>query len=169
MSRQTHCRHGHEFTPDNVYQPPGRTERQCRTCIRIRVATPVELTCPDCDETRTVMKGTVERRNKKYPAEVCQPCATRRAHPGPKPTPHLTRVKCPDCGGSRDLLERQARRIRSGEHSGLCGKCQTLGRNTEEPAEDYHEFWRSRFTQKQIDQLWAALSMTLNLDEEMAA
>ncbi len=36
-ARQTHCWRGHEFTPDNTYSPPGRpTQRDCRTCTRIR-------------------------------------------------------------------------------------------------------------------------------------
>jgi len=30
----THCKHGHEFTPDNtyVYERDGRVARQCRAC-----------------------------------------------------------------------------------------------------------------------------------------
>lgn len=31
-ARQTHCKHGHEFTPDNTYLYEGR--RYCRTCQR---------------------------------------------------------------------------------------------------------------------------------------
>lgn len=30
--RQTHCRHGHEYTPDNTYIEPQRGWRQCKTC-----------------------------------------------------------------------------------------------------------------------------------------
>ncbi|SUE04865.1 HNH endonuclease signature motif containing protein [Prescottella equi] len=30
----THCPHGHEKSPDNVYVVPGTGERRCRTCIR---------------------------------------------------------------------------------------------------------------------------------------
>lgn len=30
----THCKHGHEFTPENTYWPPGRPgHRHCLTCI----------------------------------------------------------------------------------------------------------------------------------------
>lgn len=33
--RQTHCKHGHEFTPENIYWAKGRY-RQCRACMRAR-------------------------------------------------------------------------------------------------------------------------------------
>lgn len=36
---ETHCAHGHEFTPENTYEakrPSGRSERHCRTCRRDR-------------------------------------------------------------------------------------------------------------------------------------
>lgn len=34
---RTHCKRGHELTPDNVYHPPAHPDRrQCRTCIRAR-------------------------------------------------------------------------------------------------------------------------------------
>jgi hypothetical protein len=32
----THCRRGHEFTPENTYVPPGTSKRQCRACMKIR-------------------------------------------------------------------------------------------------------------------------------------
>jgi hypothetical protein len=32
-SLKTHCKHGHEFTPENTY-PKGGTGRQCKTCRR---------------------------------------------------------------------------------------------------------------------------------------
>jgi len=31
---KTHCKHGHEFTPENTYRRP-RGSRECRTCGRI--------------------------------------------------------------------------------------------------------------------------------------
>lgn len=32
---KTHCKHGHEFTPDNIYWTgPGRSHRRCRACTR---------------------------------------------------------------------------------------------------------------------------------------
>jgi hypothetical protein len=38
---QTHCQRGHEFTPENTYRKPGRSNRphesrECRTCRRER-------------------------------------------------------------------------------------------------------------------------------------
>lgn len=32
--RKTHCKRGHEFTPENTYIVPGRGTRQCRACRR---------------------------------------------------------------------------------------------------------------------------------------
>lgn len=32
---KTHCKQGHEYTPENTYIFPGRTDRQCRECRRI--------------------------------------------------------------------------------------------------------------------------------------
>jgi hypothetical protein len=31
----THCIHGHEWTPENTYYPPGRTSRVCWKCLLI--------------------------------------------------------------------------------------------------------------------------------------
>lgn len=33
-ARKTHCKHGHEFTPENTY--PWRGNRVCRTCLILR-------------------------------------------------------------------------------------------------------------------------------------
>lgn len=33
--RKTHCIHGHEFTPDNIYEPPKKPgTRHCRACAK---------------------------------------------------------------------------------------------------------------------------------------
>lgn len=32
-SRKTHCKNGHEFTPENTYIKPNTTHRQCRICV----------------------------------------------------------------------------------------------------------------------------------------
>jgi len=41
-ARKTHCVHGHEFTPDNIYTIPGRTWRECRKCRYINGARKVK-------------------------------------------------------------------------------------------------------------------------------
>lgn len=36
VGQKTHCVHGHEFTPENIYSPPSRPrERQCKQCHMI--------------------------------------------------------------------------------------------------------------------------------------
>lgn len=35
QASKTHCLRGHEFTPENTYRPPGKSERRCRECQRI--------------------------------------------------------------------------------------------------------------------------------------
>ena len=43
-ARQTHCVHGHEFTPENTYTRPGKKWRQCRACKEgQQVYTPEDL------------------------------------------------------------------------------------------------------------------------------
>lgn len=34
-ANKTHCKRGHEFTPDNTYTRPGTSTRQCRSCVSI--------------------------------------------------------------------------------------------------------------------------------------
>lgn len=36
QSLKTACPQGHEYTEENTYRPPGRNERQCRSCARDR-------------------------------------------------------------------------------------------------------------------------------------
>jgi hypothetical protein len=35
LERRTHCKRGHEFTPENTYRPPSNNARVCRACIRL--------------------------------------------------------------------------------------------------------------------------------------
>lgn len=129
--RRTHCQRGHAFTPDNTYTTTSGA-RNCRTCIRIRQARnrkPVQMTCPECGQTRMVV---YQKKNKKNPPEVCQPCSTKwlpQTQPVPVPTPV-----------------------------------------TELPVgENLHTFWRDRFTQDEIDELWAAVSLYLDSPSEREA
>lgn len=34
-ARKTHCKRGHEFTPENTYINPSNKSRNCRTCDRL--------------------------------------------------------------------------------------------------------------------------------------
>lgn len=36
LFRKTHCRHGHEYTPENTYIRPSDGSRACRTCMYTR-------------------------------------------------------------------------------------------------------------------------------------
>lgn len=37
-ARKTHCKRGHEFTPENTYRQGGGDKRGCRECKRLRAA-----------------------------------------------------------------------------------------------------------------------------------
>lgn len=38
MKNWTHCKNGHEFTPENTYIKPGEKSRQCRICRKANAA-----------------------------------------------------------------------------------------------------------------------------------
>lgn len=102
--------------------------------------------------------------------KVCRIChaAWRRKREAGRPT---SVVRCPGCGDSRTIRERQARRIKAGVSTANCKTCcqprskkvRPLGR------EDTHGFWLDRFTQAEIDQMWAGISLYLDLGERKAA
>lgn len=76
--RQSHCVNGHEFTPENTYVAPDG-DRECRTCSRERRARArkfTAVTCPDCNETRRILRTI--RPDKRFPDGVCRACANRR-------------------------------------------------------------------------------------------
>jgi len=35
FAAQTHCKHGHEYTPENTYRAPKTGKRHCKTCARL--------------------------------------------------------------------------------------------------------------------------------------
>lgn len=77
-ARKTHCKRGHEFTPENTrYSPEGW--KSCKACDRIRyenAQTPRTVTCPDCGYTREIKRG--DRPDRVHDAGLCQRCAARR-------------------------------------------------------------------------------------------
>lgn len=48
---KTHCKHGHEYTPENTYIVPGRPRRMCQECQAIRKGTLVRRG-PNCRTAR---------------------------------------------------------------------------------------------------------------------
>lgn len=86
-------------------------------------------------------------------------------------------VACPECGEKRQSSERNAYRIKAGLLSGKCGWCRNPNRvkpahlQPVEPglSSEYHQFWRDRFTQKELNELWAAVSLYLDVPEVKAA
>lgn len=80
-ARQTHCKHGHPLTGENV-RVDKRNRRLCRTCAkrhqdeRIRPPAPsvaglrVEVTCPDCGQTRSIHPASAQRTTR------CHSCAS---------------------------------------------------------------------------------------------
>jgi hypothetical protein len=71
--RPTHCKHGHEFTPENTIEFKNG-KRKCRTCRneydrRRRRERATEVTCLDCGDTRTVTRPS--------PSGLCATCSNR--------------------------------------------------------------------------------------------
>lgn len=59
--RRTHCIHGHEFTPENTYTPPGRpNKRVCIACDKIR-----KSMTPEERAQRKIYDGSVRRADRK--------------------------------------------------------------------------------------------------------
>lgn len=58
MHRKTHCNHGHELTPENIYTHPATGKRRCRQCRHDHVQTHYDT------------KGKFERKAKRDAARI---------------------------------------------------------------------------------------------------
>lgn len=54
-------------------------------------------------------------------------------------------VRCPDCGGTREISIRQRRRIKNGDRSLRCSLCRTLP-NAATVSEDDRLFWTESYS-----------------------
>ncbi len=110
------------------------------------------------------------RKNVKYKTEAQRLAARRKAarEYQKRVRGEAVVVHCPECKTPRLVQERQARRIASGVHSGLCLDCR-YPRRSFDAQESYEQFWRSRFTQQEIDDLWAAVSLYLEVPDRQEA
>lgn len=70
---QTHCRMGHELTPDNVYTN-GDGSRQCRICKRAAQSKRVQTTCSKCGRVYEISVRTDFRHRKGLAKPVCSNC-----------------------------------------------------------------------------------------------
>ena len=98
---------------------------------------------------------------------MCRTCqAMSQARRAGRPyAPKRVTVECPECADRRVVNARQARRIEVGEATGLCGSCRRPSAEVVVPLrENLHQFWRSRFTQDEIDELWSHVSLYLDLE-----
>lgn len=82
--RLTHCKRGHEFTPENTYTNPSG-DRNCRTCIRWRKAKApkrthaqraktVTVKCPECHEPRRTSFRNADRIKSGEQSGLCSFC-----------------------------------------------------------------------------------------------
>lgn len=54
-------------------------------------------------------------------------------------------VRCPDCGGTREISIRQRRRIKNGDRSLLCSLCRTIP-NAAEVSDQDRAYWTERYS-----------------------
>lgn len=101
-ANQTHCKNGHEFTPENTYLRPARGEnraysRVCRTCVRDRVQEHL---------ARTAGSGPRCRNGCEAPARACGLCAPCYAKEwaAARRSDELLEKVCPQCGGTFQFL-----------------------------------------------------------------
>jgi hypothetical protein len=87
----------------------------------------------------------------------CQRNANRAPRPyKDRPNPKVS-VECPHCEEPRDVTQRTARRIRSGELSGLCDACRYGGAGVV-VTDTLRQWWLDRFTLNEIFVLAAGLA-----------
>lgn len=54
---QTHCKFGHLLSGENLYIPPGRPERKCMTCTKLRYSTPRPPTPEQIQRATDLLNG----------------------------------------------------------------------------------------------------------------
>lgn len=66
-------------------------------------------------------------------------------------------VRCPDCGGTREISIRQRRRIKNGDRSLLCSLCRTIP-SPAEVTDEAREWWLENHSKEWIaetaDMIW---------------
>lgn len=71
--------------------------------------------------------------------------ATARASVAPVRTTRYVDVRCPDCRTYRVVTLRHARRVRSGEHTGVCASCRGTEASTVPFGTKHISFWLREF------------------------
>lgn len=69
----THCRNGHERTPENAYRISTSGHWICRVCRAERAKKLVSVTCPVCGESRELQAASALYRK----PSICIPCCAR--------------------------------------------------------------------------------------------
>ncbi|HKY57619.1 MAG TPA: HNH endonuclease signature motif containing protein [Aeromicrobium sp.] len=84
-AHKTHCKRGHEFTPDNIYVHPTNGGRVCRICKRTAIR--LKTVCPHCG--LELLRENVKKHNRrKHPTLAALPtdgretAASRRCNCG---------------------------------------------------------------------------------------
>lgn len=118
---------------------------------------------PDVGEVmrRALQLSLSQKTNGYLPAYAAEQQRKDRVRVALRPVEPIVDVTCPECGDIREVRGRQARRIASGIYSGRCRSCRMPSLEEITTTEDYHEFWRSRFSQAELDSMWQGISLYL--------